>query len=189
MSVEKQQTMAAAAPQCERGSEQDAAVAAEHDRELTTVENRLDSVGKPGRVLAQAARIEHSGLRIDPRVVVGDGQPTRAARAQPLREPCGQQGIGHRFDSRGPQAKMGRRFDNRKHSQQAPACTTHDEASGRGLRHRCLRRFGKVHRHVLLQIDAKLDGEVCTARVGEAQRASTFVASARKFEQSTTPSR
>ncbi len=47
VAVDEQEAVAAAAPERERVPDQDAAVAAEHDRELAAVEHWPDGVGDP----------------------------------------------------------------------------------------------------------------------------------------------
>jgi hypothetical protein len=53
--VDEQQSVAPAAPQGKRSPEEDAAVSAEHDRELTAVDDRADGISEPVREVAQTA--------------------------------------------------------------------------------------------------------------------------------------
>jgi hypothetical protein len=111
--VEEEQAVAPAPPQRERAPEQDAAVAADHDRELAAVEHRPDGVGEPQRVVAKADRVEHPGRRIDPRVKGRGSQPAGTSSPEPLGQTRREQGIGQGLDPLCAQAETRWRLDDR----------------------------------------------------------------------------
>jgi hypothetical protein len=92
--VEEQQAIASAASEREHDSEEDAAVATEHDREQAVVENRSDGVGKTWRVVVQTAHVEDAGLGIDRRIERGRGEPVTPPDTEPLGEARCEQSVG-----------------------------------------------------------------------------------------------